>query len=172
MLIKPSPPQVRVGDSGTPRGRGLMASEALLPEEVILSIPLEISLMEASDGEGLEDPHLAMWSDLPWSVRMAIRVLRGLESSGVAGEGGDAETWRRPWLEQLPAVETPPFSFTPAQLHQARATPPYEMNLPPSHPLWRISFRQTCCTCGLCCHAHMFAHPDPLRQGWPSARSD
>jgi len=90
----------------------------LLPDEVILSVPLETALMEASDGEGLEDPHLAMWPELPWSVRMAIRILRGLESSGVAGGGGDAETWRRPWLEQLPSVETPPFSFTAAQLHQ------------------------------------------------------
>jgi hypothetical protein len=133
MLITPAPPQVRVGDTGTPGGRGLIASEEMLPEEVILSIPLEITLMEASDGEGLEDPELAMWSELPWSVRMAIRVLRGLESSGVAGGVADEEAWRRPWLEQLPAVDTPPFSFAPAQLHQARATPPYGFYL--SSPL-------------------------------------
>jgi hypothetical protein len=112
------------------RGGFCGATQALLPDEVILSVPLETALMEASDGEELEDPHLAMWPELPWSVRMAIRILRGLESSGVAGGGGDAETWRRPWLEQLPSVETPPFSFTPAQLHQARATPPYDFYLP------------------------------------------
>ena len=36
----------------------------------------------------------------------------------VAGESNAGEMWRRPWLEQLPGVTTPPFSFSHAELHQ------------------------------------------------------
>jgi hypothetical protein len=81
-LNSPPPPQVQVGEGAN--GRGLIATDDLQPDEVILSVPLEAALMEAADGA--DDPHnIAVWSELPWSVRMAVRVLRGLSGDGAVG---------------------------------------------------------------------------------------
>jgi len=106
----PSDIKVHIADTGSPAGRGLVAKEDIMADEVILSLPLDAVLAEPSF---IASPNNAR-EELPWSARMALRIVEGL--SDATTEGAAREAAKRPWLQMLPKVDTPPFQFTEGEL--------------------------------------------------------
>mmetsp|Transcript_14698 Transcript_14698/g.28262 ORF Transcript_14698/g.28262 Transcript_14698/m.28262 type:complete len:476 (+) Transcript_14698:156-1583(+) len=109
--------KVRIGDTDTPGGRGLLAEEDLLPDEVILSIPMSATLVEAGDRVDNTKESTDDRECMPWSARMAFRILQGLSQPPLDGTTS-GDQWRRPWLNELPKVHTPPFQFSEAELSE------------------------------------------------------
>ena len=117
--------RVALVDPGDGLGRRLVALRTLTPDEVIFNIPW--SLVFADDDDDSDDDRVDDDDDalvaaaLPWSARMAVRLLEERAARGP----------RLAWIESLPArVSTPPLEYAerallacedPAAIEEARS---------------------------------------------------
>ena len=86
---------------GDARGRCLVALRNLTPDEVIFNVPFSLVFAEREDDARDDEDHL------PWSARMAVRLLEERAAKGPL----------LPWIQSLPSrVSTPPLEYDDASL--------------------------------------------------------
>jgi len=117
--------RVALVDPGDGLGRRLVALRTLTPDEVIFNIPWSLVFADDddddSDDDRVDDDDALVAAALPWSARMAVRLLEERAARGP----------RLAWIESLPArVSTPPLEYAerallacedPAAIEEARS---------------------------------------------------